>query len=203
MCDVVPRGFSGYNTRYNRMIMDKVFGGIATNEVACVTILLGSNDANEPNSPGGQHVPLDEYSQNLTHMITHLDSIGIPKERIILMSPPNYFHEAFIHSCTRPELPIKSDHRVKEYAQVCAKVAIEQSVNFLDLYHIFSSHPNSADLFIDGLHFSSKGAELLYENLCPLVVDQVQHFTKMPLEKLFKFPIWSEIDANNPKKSFE
>lgn len=181
--------------------MEQVFGSIPAAEVACVTILLGSNDSNEPESPSGQHVPLKEYSQNLRDIIAFLDSRGIRKDRLILMSPPNYFHETFLATCTQPKLPIKSNKRVAEYAQACAVVASQESVAFLDLYRIFSEHPNSDHLFMDGLHFSFAGAQLLHQHLQPLVVAKVEQFTSQPLEKLIKFPYWADIDPANAEKN--
>lgn len=169
-----------------------------------MTILLGSNDSSDPTSPTGQHVALSEYSQNLSDMINYLNSIGIGPERVILMCPPNYFHDKFVSSCLErgTTVHVKNDQQVKEYAQTCQVVANSLSVTCLNLYDIFSNHPNSESLFMDGLHFSSLGAQLLYDHLIPLVVQKVEHFAGQPLEKLIKFPIWSEIDCKNPENSF-
>lgn len=203
---MIPRGFSGYNSRYCDLIKERVFGSLPTKCVACVTILLGSNDANEPESPGGQHVRVDEYSSHLTDIITYLEAVSIPKERIILMSPPNYFHETYLLNRTKPDIPVKTNERVGEYARAAAQVATTQKVTFLDLFTIFSAAPNSPKLFSDGLHLSFAGASLLHEHLSPLVVEKVETYfasqtgmPRRPLEELIHFPLWSDIDPKSPK----
>lgn len=164
-------------------------------------ILLGSNDANDPTSPSGQHVPLDEYKSNLQYMIDYLDSIGISKSRLILLSPPNYHNEVFVRICIengRTSLPVLSDSVIKLYSESCIQVARDNNVSFIDLHTIFSSVPNNQELFCDGLHLSSKGAKLLYDNIHLLVDAKLESFANTSIDKLFQYPIWSAIDVNNP-----
>ncbi len=180
-----------------------MFGSFPANDVACITILLGSNDANEPESPGGQHVPLEEYARNLTAIIAYLDGgIGIAKDRVVLMSPPNYFHEVYLANRTKPDIPVKSNARVGEYAAAAGRVATEQGVTFLDLYSLFSKQSNSEELFSDGLHLSFSGAQLLHANLSPLVVKKVEQYCGggRQLEQLINFPLWADIDTSDPAK---
>ncbi|KAJ6223967.1 hypothetical protein RDWZM_002512 [Blomia tropicalis] len=204
IADVISRGFSGYTTRFCKQLMRDVFQAIPSNEIACVTILLGSNDATDPSSPSGLYVPIGEYATNLEDIVNHLESVGIPKNRVIMMSPPNYFHETFHQYLVENNqtLHVKSDKQVKEYAQACKNVAAKLGVTFLDLNDIFSSHPESPTLFADGLHFSTKGAELLDQYLYPLMLDKVERFVgTKPLN--VKFPLWNEIDRADPSKSFQ
>jgi len=87
--DVVNRGFSGYNTRWCRSIMDQVFAKEAPSELACVIILLGSNDASLPDCFPKTHVPVEEYESNLSSMIDDLVfKFGIAKSKLILVTPP-------------------------------------------------------------------------------------------------------------------
>ena len=126
ICDVTTRGFSGYNSRWLRIIVPKVIPkDMNCSQVSCLTILIGANDANDVDSPSKQHIPINEYEDNLVAIIHYLESIGITKDRIVLMSPPNYFHENHIQFCKqngRP-LPIKDNQTVGKYAKVCGSAA--------------------------------------------------------------------------------
>ncbi|KAH9608060.1 hypothetical protein KSS87_002113, partial [Heliosperma pusillum] len=65
--DIVVRGYSGYNTRWAVKVLDKVFPA-KDNETApvAVTVFFGANDAClHDRYACFQHVPLDEYKNNL------------------------------------------------------------------------------------------------------------------------------------------
>lgn len=70
--DVLNRGFSGYNTRHSLDVLERVLGGTApqTTEQSVLfgTVFLGANDAALPGEP--QHVPIDEYAENLAKIVT-------------------------------------------------------------------------------------------------------------------------------------
>jgi isoamyl acetate esterase len=66
--DVILRGYSGYNTRWALKILDKAMAGIRgdAESPAAVTVFFGANDASLPDQKCGfQHVPLEEYKENL------------------------------------------------------------------------------------------------------------------------------------------
>ena len=70
-CDVINRGFSGYNTRWNKIILPRLVTSEMAPEIAAITIFLGANDSNnELNSK--QMVPIDEYKQNMIEMVKYL-----------------------------------------------------------------------------------------------------------------------------------
>ena len=75
--DVVLRGYSGYNTRWALKVMERVFpaeldGGVGRSPAA-VTVFFGANDACLPDRCSGfQHVPVDEYKQNLRSIVYFL-----------------------------------------------------------------------------------------------------------------------------------
>ena len=69
-CDVINRGFSGYNTRWNKIILPRLVTSEMVTDIAAITILLGTNDSNESGSK--QRVPIAEYKQNLIDMISYL-----------------------------------------------------------------------------------------------------------------------------------
>ncbi|KAE8686435.1 GDSL esterase/lipase [Hibiscus syriacus] len=77
--DVVLRGYSGYNTRWAFKVFDRVFpaaesgGSEGTAQPLAVTVFFGANDACLPDGYAAfQHVPVDEYKQNLHSIVSSL-----------------------------------------------------------------------------------------------------------------------------------
>ena len=75
--DVVLRGYSGYNTRWALKVLDRVFpvaesgGSDGAVPPLAVTVFFGANDACLPDRYAAfQHVPLDEYKQNLHSFVS-------------------------------------------------------------------------------------------------------------------------------------
>lgn len=205
ICDVVPRGFSGYNTRWCKIIMPKVFGHFKSNEIACVTILLGSNDS-VPEMSTGQHVPVNEYKTNLQGMISYLESIGISNNKIILMTPPCFDLDAWNRCCVannRGKIPENWKGEIEKYVIGCRTVAKQNNISLVDLFPLFTSVKDNKKLFSDGLHLSQEGAQLLYENLLPVIEEKVAEFIQKPIdEKALQYPYWMNVDSKNPEKSF-
>ncbi|KAH9415438.1 isoamyl acetate-hydrolyzing esterase [Dermatophagoides pteronyssinus] len=206
VCDIVPRGFSGYNTRWCKMIMPKIFAQFKAEEIACVTILLGSNDSVPASSVTGQHVPVDEYRKNLVAMLNHLTSKGIDKDKIILITPPHMHQtifKAWSFEQNRPIIPETWEKDLIKYVDACRSVAKEMNISLLDLYKIFMAvKDNNEKLFNDGLHLSRDGGQLLYDNLLPLITERVVRITGKPLtDQSMQYPYWRDVDVNNPEKS--
>lgn len=71
--DVVLRGYSGYNTRWAVKVMERVFPADGGDAPLAVTVFFGANDASLPDRCSGfQHVPFDEYKQNLLAIVAFL-----------------------------------------------------------------------------------------------------------------------------------
>lgn len=67
-CDVITRGFSGYNTRWCKVILPDILKEFNPEDIAFATIFLGANDSNLPENTV-QHVPLPQYKQDLKDML--------------------------------------------------------------------------------------------------------------------------------------
>jgi lysophospholipase L1-like esterase len=66
--DVLNRGFSGYNSR---LICQEVLKTLPEQaDYFFCTVFLGANDAALPGER--QHVPIEEYTDNLEKIVTHL-----------------------------------------------------------------------------------------------------------------------------------
>ncbi|KAF7490016.1 Isoamyl acetate-hydrolyzing esterase 1 -like protein [Sarcoptes scabiei] len=202
--DVIVRGFSGYNSRWCRMIMPKIFEKFDPNEIFAIVILLGTNDSVPVHCDSGQHVPIEEYRGNLKFMIDYLQMIGFGPEKLILMAPPNFYHDDFKQWCktnNRISIPDDWPDQIKHYVEACKSVAIEKQITSIDLYEIFINNPNNRNLFMDGLHLSREGAKLLFDNLSILIDEKLERFNLKSMEPLKIFPYWNEIDKNHPEKS--
>lgn len=67
-CDVISRGFSGYNTKWCKVILPDILKEFDPKNIALATIFLGANDSNLPENVT-QHVPLPDYKQDLKDMV--------------------------------------------------------------------------------------------------------------------------------------
>ncbi|XP_048490373.2 uncharacterized protein LOC125492259 [Beta vulgaris subsp. vulgaris] len=75
--DIVVRGYSGYNTRWAVKVLDKVFPAMDEAAPMAVTVFFGANDAClDDRYAAFQHVPLDEYKQNLRFIFSFLKSLS-------------------------------------------------------------------------------------------------------------------------------
>lgn len=148
--DVYNRGVGGFTTAdYLEYLNESMISQNST-EIAAVTILLGTNDA-------GHRVPLPDYYNNLLTLVHRLNNeFNVPADKIILLAPP----------CTDRK---KKNVNVEPFAKEATRAAATLNVTTLNLFDLFSSDPRQGDLFVDGVHFSSAGADLVFERLMPLV----------------------------------
>ena len=191
ICDIIPRGFSGYNTRWCREILDDVFDPFNFNEVACVLIWLGANDASGPNSSTKQNVPIDEYGDNLRYFVEYFEKKGLKKKQLIFATPPPYNHVRF--AATFQGSLDKSPELTEAYAAKCAEIAQECGITLANFHAEFSKRKDCDDLFVDGLHFSSLGGEEVFKILDPLITEKYENFIgqKFNQENMI-FPYWKD-----------
>ena len=67
-CDIINRGFSGYTTRSIIPFLPKIISKHQTMKAAVVVVFFGANDSNLEELNKLQHVPLQEYKNNLTEV---------------------------------------------------------------------------------------------------------------------------------------
>lgn len=70
ICDVIPRGCSGYTSRSGRIVQPAIFPETISNVEAFI-IFFGTNDTSGVDDPMGHHVPVEEYSENLREIINY------------------------------------------------------------------------------------------------------------------------------------
>lgn len=158
--DVCNRGMSGYNTRWylryandsgiwNEWSSSSNSGGTSTSTstscVVLVTIFFGANDA----ATLDQHVPLDEYSSNLTNLI-ETSRAAYPAAKILLITPPPvaesqrkaYLENEFGEAAAKG-MAVRTSDTTGKYAAACVAVAAAQTVPCLDLFTILQTQSPS------------------------------------------------------------
>ena len=96
-CDIINRGFSGYNTRWARLILPRLVNMDLAKDISAMTIFLGTNDSSLPTNPR-RHVPLDEYVGNLVDMV---DYLTVSMSRDLLLGDDALLHIVRFTDTTR------------------------------------------------------------------------------------------------------
>jgi lysophospholipase L1-like esterase len=163
--DVINRGLSGYNTRwfkeYALPLLKDEWRASKCSIPSLITLWLGANDAALLSGDRKwQHVPLEEYKQNLLDIILTYQKIA-PEAGIILLTPPPVVDEVRLQYF--PKLD-RSTEVVQQYVQICHQVATETQVEIIDVFEYFTmSKKDFAPFFTDGLHFTSEGNAIVYD----------------------------------------
>ena len=212
-CDVYNRGFGGYNTRWCRSMVGELFPAHETPLLA--TVLLGTNDAALFDVEPAAHVPLEEYEDNLTAIVTHVKKRCV---HVIVLTPPCMderqrlaFQKEKYGADALGALD-RCNANTKRYAEVATRVAETLDVPCVDLFEATwkacaeastrsvsrvsrqdsvdpwaepSPSPpppppsastetptetndekkSAPDVFVDGVHFSAFGQELVFRAL--------------------------------------
>ncbi|CAG5117182.1 unnamed protein product [Candidula unifasciata] len=195
-CDVLNRGFSGYNTRWCKYVLPQVLDETLAKETVALVIFLGANDSCWHELNPRQHVPLDEYKLNLREMIEFSLSQGISREKIVLITPPAFDAPAWGEQCLLKGRALSKDNKVTSvYAETCYNLAVEMGTECVDLYSEMMKSEEYASYLCDGLHLSQRGSKLLFDLLRPIIEKLT---AQLPAAW---FPFWDEIDVNNVEKS--
>uniref|UniRef100_A0AAA9SDL8 Isoamyl acetate-hydrolyzing esterase 1 homolog n=1 Tax=Bos taurus TaxID=9913 RepID=A0AAA9SDL8_BOVIN len=137
-CDVLNRGFSGYNTRWAKIILPRlVRKGSGLDSPVAVTIFFGANDSALKDENPKQHVPLEEFVANLRSMVRYLRSVDVPEGRLILITPPPLCEAAWAQECLQQGCKLnRLNSVVGEYARACLQVAQDCGADALDLWSL-------------------------------------------------------------------
>ncbi|XP_076834236.1 isoamyl acetate-hydrolyzing esterase 1 homolog [Brachyhypopomus gauderio] len=194
-CDVVNRGLSGYNTRWAAAVLPRIITH-SDPVVAAVVVFFGANDSSLEDKNPQQHVPCEEYKENLKGIVGYLASAGVPKDKVVFITPPP-LHEA----CWEKECILKGSslNRLNsvtgQYAQACVQAAGHCGVDVLDLWSLMQKDGEDFSEYLsDGLHLSEKGKQFVAEHLWTLLESRV---ADLP----FILPHWADVDAKNPENS--
>ncbi|XP_072998338.1 GDSL esterase/lipase At5g45920 [Typha latifolia] len=200
--DVVLRGYSGYNTRWVLKVMEKVVAGIVEDEnpPAAVTVFFGANDASLPDRCSGfQHVPIEEYQQNLRDICSFLKKRW-PSTVVILITPPPIDEDGRLRDPYGDgSLPERTNESAGVFAKACIAVANESGIPVIDVWSKMQQFPDwEKSLLRDGLHFTASGNKILYEEVVKTLEDVGLSLKTLPAD----LPLFSDLDRNDPLKSF-
>ena len=90
----------------------------------------------------------------------------------------------------------------REYATACEEVSKSKGTEFVDLHTIICDNHEAKgtleDCFVDGLHFSAVGNNLVFESLMQVIAksDRLKTPDEMPLD----FPLWGDVEAIKTEK---
>jgi isoamyl acetate esterase len=201
-CDVLNRGYAGYNTKYYlqhvlpTLLRFDLSG--SSNATLCI-LFFGANDAALRDVDPHHHVPISEYVDNLKRMITQIQQTA-NSPKILLVTPPPVHHgqrlqyqkQRFGDKATGV-LERRNDVTA-QYADACAKLGEAMNVPILDMFHamVNGAAPNNsssstaadetawAEYFYDGLHFSSAGQAFVATHLLDAINDNFPPLAVIP-----------------------
>ncbi|XP_038142148.1 isoamyl acetate-hydrolyzing esterase 1 homolog [Cyprinodon tularosa] len=196
--DVVNRGLSGYNSRWAKIILPRLISSQnpAENHIAAVTVFFGANDASLEDKNPQQHVPLNEYSENLKEISKFLSSAGVSADKVIFMTPPPIHEPAWEKECILKGCPLNRHNSVTgQYAQACVQAAGQCGSEVLDLWTLMQKDGQDYTVYLsDGLHLSEKGNQFVAQHLWSILESRVAHLP-------FILPYWGDVDAKSPESS--
>lgn len=139
--DVLNRGFSGYNSRWALSILPSILGGVGSASLAVV--FFGANDSVQAGE--SQHVPLEEYDQNLRSIIDIFKEQN-PDIALILVTPPPVDHTRW---------PSRHNELVSTYAEAVRRIAVDKAAVLVDLW--ITADAIAINDLEDGLHLNESG----------------------------------------------
>ncbi|KAG9138049.1 hypothetical protein Leryth_001298 [Lithospermum erythrorhizon] len=204
--DVLVRGYGGYNTRWALFLLHHLFPIGSGTPPAAVTIFFGANDAAlSGRTSERQHVPVEEYKENLRRMVQHLKDCS-PSVLVVLITPPPVDEEGrkeyarSLYGDKAMKLPERTNEVAGVYATQCVDLARELDIPSINLWSKMQETEGWQKTFLgDGLHLTPEGNAIVYREVIKVFNEAWLSAAKMP----YDFPHHSEIDAKNPEKAFE
>lgn len=197
-CDVLNRGLSGYNSRWARILLPRLLESQNHSEshIAAVTVFFGANDSALKEVNPQQHVPLQEYSENLKELTKILASAGVASDKVIFITPPPIHEASWEKECILKGSALNRLNAVAgQYAQACVEAAAQCGVNVLDLWTLMQKDGQDyTEYLCDGLHLSQKGNQFVSEQLWRLLQKRVD-------ELPFILPYWGDVNTASPETS--
>ncbi|BFZ58136.1 hypothetical protein PYCC9005_005195 [Savitreella phatthalungensis] len=195
--DVINRGFSGYTTRQALALHPRIFGDAYDDDVKLIVVFFGANDAALPGAY--QHVPLEEYLDNLGKLLASPQLRG----KTICVTPPPLDEHGWPEDRT-------AAHTAK-YARAARALCEDMGVPCADVWGEMmreADYDGSGDfpgdvhlprnaalqnLLRDGLHPSPDGYRLIYNLIATVIRDSFPDVNDAPRPT----PLWRDAIVNN------
>ncbi|XP_039123876.1 GDSL esterase/lipase At5g45920 isoform X1 [Dioscorea cayenensis subsp. rotundata] len=201
--DVVLRGYSGYNTRWARLVVERAMDGVGVGDASpkAVTVFFGANDACLPDRAGAsQHVPLLEYQDNLRSICSFFKAQW-PTTIIVLITPPPIDEDGRLknpYENNSSGLPDRTNEFAGAYAKACVAIAKESDLPVIDIWSKMQSFPGWEKSFLsDGLHLTALGNRIVFEEVVLKLKEKGISLEAVPID----LPLFTDIDTDNPHKS--
>lgn len=194
--DVLNRGLEGYNTRWAKMMLPKVFPpGSASASADVIVVCFGALDAILPINKA-HHVPKTEFRSNLKDILNYLiDELHLLSSSIVLLCPPAPKDELWAKTCQEKGIPVDRKNRTSwEYSCEVRELGREMSIDTVDIFSATSLSKEPVEtLFIDGVLLAPRAGEIIANLVIPVLEKKVNVKEKI-------FPDWTEVDPKNPEK---
>ncbi|KAI3837696.1 hypothetical protein MKW98_027055 [Papaver atlanticum] len=203
--DVVVRGYGGYNSRWALFLLQTLLVGY-TNPPVAVTIFFGANDAALlGRTSERQHVPVEEYKENLRKIVCHFKELS-PAMLVVIITPPPINEEGrneyarSLYGDKARELSERTNEVTGVYAKQCIELAKELGVYSINLWSKMQETEGWQKKFLsDGLHLTAEGNAIVHEEVVRVFSEGGLDATQLASD----YPHHSEIDPKNLEKSFQ
>ncbi|XVF12074.1 hypothetical protein REPUB_Repub08aG0083300 [Reevesia pubescens] len=170
------------------------------------TIFFGANDAALlGRNSERQHVPIEEYKQNLREIVNHLKKCS-PTMLMVLITPPPIDEEGRMDyaRATYGEkamtLPERTNEMAGVYARGCVELAGELGLRSINIWSKMQETDGWQKKYLrDGLHLTPEGNAVVFQEVVRVLNEAWLSAAEMP----YDFPHHSEIDGKNPEKAFQ
>ncbi|XVF12075.1 hypothetical protein REPUB_Repub08aG0083300 [Reevesia pubescens] len=204
--DVLIRGYGGYNTRWALFLLHHLFPLDSKKPPIATTIFFGANDAALlGRNSERQHVPIEEYKQNLREIVNHLKKCS-PTMLMVLITPPPIDEEGRMDyaRATYGEkamtLPERTNEMAGVYARGCVELAGELGLRSINIWSKMQETDGWQKKYLrDGLHLTPEGNAVVFQEVVRVLNEAWLSAAEMP----YDFPHHSEIDGKNPEKAFQ
>ncbi|GKT29874.1 Isoamyl acetate-hydrolyzing esterase Iah1-like protein [Aduncisulcus paluster] len=203
--DVISRGVSGYNTS---MVLHPANKGIFfPSHVLCcdesrpgpmfVVVWLGANDAAFKETCPGQHIPLDKFKENMTHIIDELTKkYAVDHKRIILVTPPPVGDKMYTEYCKKEHDSAvqRSSERTAKYAAIVRDLAKAREFNLFDAWEEIQKLRKAMkddQVYVDGLHLTLLSQKIILRGLRKVLHKMGVDWDSLP----FFLPNWRDAKA--------
>ena len=194
-CDIINRGFSGYTTRSLKAYIPSIVTNELVSSNVATVLFLGANDSNIKELNEAQHVPLEEYKNNLSEIIGILCKKGISATTILVVPPPPCNEEMWRKALEEREgssvkRSPKNNEMTRLYHDACVEMALKLNCRTLTDTNSYWDSLNSGENFCDGLHFSPKGSYQIFNYISKELAQMTQQLPVI-------LPDWKELCKEN------
>jgi lysophospholipase L1-like esterase len=131
--------------------------------------MYGTNDSHIDVGKETSRLAIDKYEANLHEIIKKLRKAKI---KPVLMTEPRMTNSA----SAKENEPYKNNDmnfKLREYVDICRKVAKEEKVDFVDHFQVWTENEKSGqdldEWLTDGVHPNPKGHKKMAETILPVI----------------------------------